>query len=477
MKDGRVILGLITLVSPSVTTLVAELLGLGPTEKGIAAAMVIVLFASIFVFYSKKEKSTTSRKTRPTRRAGFRAFLENGIRDDSPEGEITYLKGDTSILIVSKDSVGENEITQIKSQFAHKKDVIKVKEFLVKDENKKHEKANLKASLEGVNALIIIRSFSLEKSPWVYETIERWTINNSHIPCLVINRISDEEFQELESSRQGLSAIPDKYLHIYLDPVSAIPWRLLTRADERSLAWFGQARYNRKIALGTIFLLLSTLIFFSVEEAIQEKTEEHTVFHNKPAAIEIWNNETYHDFYWFNAQFANANSEHLNSHFELIQRGVKFNFLLIQPNELLVDDFDNFKGKFEGMRDFVEGIYQKMIVKSNGSKEVAMQKLEKAFEINIIKEAKIPSLSFFMTYSDTTKNESKRRAIVYFEEPELITPERRPVLSMETKDQEFIKWLWRRYDIANREGERKHISVTELIRSGELYPDSCFYVP
>jgi hypothetical protein len=131
--------------------------------------------------------------------------------------------------------------------------------------DKDSQKSSLIAKLKGAEAVVVVRTKELEMKPWVYEALEMWAFQNSHVPCLVIDKINSEELRQLD-----LNPIPNKFFFIADDKIS-LPWRLLQRANERAFAWRNQASFNRLTAISVFILLTAGFMIGYFMNSYQKK--------------------------------------------------------------------------------------------------------------------------------------------------------------------------------------------------------------
>lgn len=136
------------------------------------------------------------------------------------------------------------------------------------------QKGKLLDVLSGADAVIVVRTTNLEKQSWVYDVVNQWAARNSNVPVLVIDQIKPSALP------LKLNPIPDNFYFIP-DHQPSLSWRLLKRANERSLAWRSQASFNRSIALGVLILLIAALVASYVLNSYQRKQYDELVERQK----------------------------------------------------------------------------------------------------------------------------------------------------------------------------------------------------
>jgi hypothetical protein len=195
-------------------------------------------------------------------------FFKNDL---PPNKSKTVLEFKTEIVII-EDETDQSFSKSLKEKFktisdeesngiSDKKESISkldIIPFPCKSSDEAAQKSELEAALEGVEAVIVVRTKELEEKSWVYETLEAWATQNSHAPCLVIEKIDSQELERLRKLKR-LSPVPERYYFIP-DAKGSLPWRLLKRANERALAWRNQASFNRSIAISVFIFLLTGLM-------------------------------------------------------------------------------------------------------------------------------------------------------------------------------------------------------------------------
>ncbi|MFN0212809.1 MAG: hypothetical protein ACKVT2_01025 [Saprospiraceae bacterium] len=227
------------------------------------------------------------------------------------------------------------------------------------------------------------------------------------------------------------------------------------------------ARENfRHLALSSTITVATTIIITLISSGYFDKkiaNTETTIVHAAPANTAVWTDAK--DYYiWFNAQYRNASTIHDKSHFSLMKGNVKFTLILIQPDRKYHNDFQNFMGKFEDMRTYLKR------AKEFGDKEGF--DISQAFpEIYIFREEKIPSISFFLTKN----KENQDKAIFYIEEKGYFIDEnRRPIISLETRDELLLKKFEGRYkEILLKAQPHNRLDFTQLV---SISIDSTFYL-
>jgi hypothetical protein len=138
--------------------------------------------------------------------------------------------------------------------------------FSCETSNVDAQRARLSKSLEGANAVVVIRTKELEEKSWAYEVVQTWAYARSDVPIL---------FTELDKdSRKSL--IPDNYFSIPADTKS-LPWRLVQRANERGLVWRNVASFNRLIATNFIILLIMSFSIGHYLISHQQKEDENII--------------------------------------------------------------------------------------------------------------------------------------------------------------------------------------------------------
>jgi len=152
--------------------------------------------------------------------------------------------------------------------------------------------------------------------------------------------------------------------------------KVLSKATNQSVY-----KLIRLFLIFSTFLILSSFIF-QLSEAVKNPSVTVEV---DPTDPELWkNNEKY--YRWYNAQYALAKGDFLNNNvIKIRDKGVKYELLLF-PGQNDVGNQD-FKGKFERMRDFVIAIHREVDVHG------------KVF-VKLSRSKSIPSISFFNSKKD-----------------------------------------------------------------------------
>src|SRR5262249_15311986 len=81
----------------------------------------------------------------------------------------------------------------------------------------------------------------------------------------------EKDIEKLKSDKITINEIPDYFNIISAEPVAAFPWKLISRANKRSLDWKGQARFNRSIFM---VLCLLTIISCCLIKYVQNKNDQ-----------------------------------------------------------------------------------------------------------------------------------------------------------------------------------------------------------
>jgi hypothetical protein len=206
-----------------------------------------------FIYQEFKRRHESNIEQKP----GIWSLITNELLSEKRKG---FLTAASSILVISDSSSSRaEEFIKLRSLFSEN---VQTKHFASESSNNLElQKGILSEVLEKIDAIILIRTINLEMNSWVYQSLDDWALKNSHIPCLVIDLIDDIQKYKLKSEN-ALSEIPDKYNIIPHEPLESIPWRLLTRANERALAWRSQANFNRIIFFSTIIIGCMALFLF-----------------------------------------------------------------------------------------------------------------------------------------------------------------------------------------------------------------------
>lgn len=106
--------------------------------------------------------------------------------------------------------------------------------------------------LSGAGSVILVRTAILEKEDWIYTVVNQWAFQNSNVPIVVIDKLAQTPLP------MQLNKITEKFYFIP-DHQPSLSWRLLKRANGRSLSWRNQATFNRSITLAALILVLTLL--------------------------------------------------------------------------------------------------------------------------------------------------------------------------------------------------------------------------
>lgn len=202
-----------------------------------------ILLASLITWIKSKFASEEGQNL-------FISFLTD---DFFPNKNHKFLDFKTEIVFVEYDS--ENSIYGKYKKELEKIEGLKVTRVFA-DSSKE---IDFPTQFSGAESVIIVRSKELEKHPQIYDKIESWASKNSQVPCLVIDKIKPEDGKLLK-----LNPIPERYFFIP-DDEKSLAWRLLQRANERSLLWRKQAGYNRFVAYVFVIILFIVLLIVGFE--------------------------------------------------------------------------------------------------------------------------------------------------------------------------------------------------------------------
>lgn len=235
----------------------------------------------------------------------------------------------------------------------------------------------------------------------------------------------------------------------------------------------------KQVVLTTIITAVTTIVVTLIStgqfkddenksKKVSDANVETTTIHTDPVKASLWSDAKDY-FIWFNAQYKNATTVHDKAHYiNIIKKRIKYEFYLIQPEQVNAKDFKNFDDKFTDMRTFIRKI-------NNFGKEEKYdmpQLLPQIFsEIYIFKEDKIPSYSFFIT-----KDKNDLEKVIFYIEDKgyFIDENRKPLICFESNDQSLIKKFESRYkDLENKSTPSNVLDLNKLLSD---LPNRSFYI-
>lgn len=126
------------------------------------------------------------------------------------------------------------------------------------------QRGKLSDVLSGSSSVILVRTTILEKEDWIYEAVDQWAFQNSNVPIVVIDKLEQTPFpMELKKITEKFYFIPDHQ--------TSLSWRLLKRANGRSLSWRNQATFNRSITFATMILVLTLVLAGFVTDYLRRR--------------------------------------------------------------------------------------------------------------------------------------------------------------------------------------------------------------
>lgn len=141
------------------------------------------------------------------------------------------------------------------------------------------ESSSLEAHLSDTGALVVLENDGLGEE--ILGHVDGWAQERSEIPVLITlteHKSSDRplsRLQKLWRYRPRLVPLSERFRRIRKDPTT-LPWKLLQRANERSMAWSEQASFNRFIALqGLAFVIVG--IVMAQHTLVEERREANNV--------------------------------------------------------------------------------------------------------------------------------------------------------------------------------------------------------
>lgn len=202
-------------------------------------------------------------------------YLRSRGRRD-PEKLYSYIKNDllpndskralglkTDVVIVEATETQSVHI-RFRKEFKNI-DGIKFTHFVPDSSNINRQRSRLLDTLSGAESVVLIRTKELERTPWVYETVQEWALENSHAPCLVIDQLDPYELELLKTH-----PIPENFFFIS-DDAKSLPWSLLKRANQRTSAWRTLAKLNRATSRRLWALLFIAILAIAANHYFQSR--------------------------------------------------------------------------------------------------------------------------------------------------------------------------------------------------------------
>lgn len=177
-------------------------------------------------------------------------------------------------LVIVGDGESQRIFEELRDELQTIDDDLDINDFVSDSRDRDLQRGQLLDVLAGADAVIVVRTHGLEKQPWIYDVVESWAGQNSNAPVLVIDKI------ESSGAALQLNPIPERFYFIP-DHQASLPWRLLKRASERSLAWRNQASFNRSIGSALFILGLSGLVIGYVTNANLRRRDNELVAQQK----------------------------------------------------------------------------------------------------------------------------------------------------------------------------------------------------
>ncbi len=171
------------------------------------------------------------------------------IRNELRPNKTKQLLGLRTEILLIEHKNDQTVFEKFKRHFRNQED-IKFSHFVADFSDTQLQESVLINCLARVDSVVFVRTKNLEKTPWVYEIVQRWAMENSNIPCLVVDKIYPEELSQLITH-----PIPQNFYFIPDDP-KVLPWALLKRANQRTAAWRKLAKINRSITRNIAILVL-----------------------------------------------------------------------------------------------------------------------------------------------------------------------------------------------------------------------------
>jgi hypothetical protein len=186
-----------------------------------------------------------------------------------PNKEKKYLGVKANIAIIGDESCKEM-FNCFRADLRQVDDDLNVSEFIFSEAaDEARQRGDLADVLSGSDAVILVKTSTLDGAGWIYEAVDKWAFQNSNVPIVVIDKT---EAVKKQFTKQGdqLSTIPEKFYFVP-DHRPSLSWRLLKRANGRSLSWRNQATFNRSVTLAMLILVLTLLAAGYLHDYLQKR--------------------------------------------------------------------------------------------------------------------------------------------------------------------------------------------------------------
>ena len=235
-------LAAITAVATAVSALIAALLGV---EERIAYSIIVL---AVFVLVPLAAV-LRSRWDRDQEQSQYLTLITNNLL---PNRTKKYLGLKTNIAVVGDDSCKE----MFESLRVHLLEIdadLQISQFIFDEKiDRDLQRGDLADVLSGSDSVVLARTAVLEKEDWIYKVVDDWGFENSNVPILVIDKLEHTPIpMEVKKITERFYFIPDHQ--------SSLSWRLLKRANGRSLSWRNQATFNRSIGFAVAILVVTLL--------------------------------------------------------------------------------------------------------------------------------------------------------------------------------------------------------------------------
>jgi len=235
---------------PGWTLLVAPLLGIVITvflpmhPLLVALVVLLVILVNVLISWQRSKCDSTEDQN----------FFRSLVKDDLLALESGRpLVFQAKIVIVEDTTQKSSFIKSVEQDFKRANESKESNLILIPftcDGSAPEDQRQLRLTLEGANAVVVVWTKALRDKAWVYKTIDSWAFKRSDVPILFA--IADRTIPE-----------PEGFLHIPADS-KTLPWRLLQRGNERARDWRGVAGFNRLMVGNVLIMFLMIIVIGGV---------------------------------------------------------------------------------------------------------------------------------------------------------------------------------------------------------------------
>jgi len=242
MKFVKDNLAPITALATALSALIAIVLGV--EEKIVYSIILLAVFVLVPLAAALR-----SRWDRDREQSQFFTLVTDNLQ---PNKTKKYLGLKANIAVVG-DQTCEGMFESLRAHLQEVDSDLQISQFIFAEGmDIDLQRGDLWDVLSGADSVILARTTVLEKEDWIYKAVDQWAYQNSNVPIVVIDKLARTPIpMELKKITERFYFIPDHQ--------SSLSWRLLKRANGRSLSWRNQATFNRSVSLAVVILVLTLL--------------------------------------------------------------------------------------------------------------------------------------------------------------------------------------------------------------------------